>query len=356
MPTPTDCKLYNKTKKKVYKKYPKHSAYRSGILVKTYKKNFKKKYGTRKKSYSGEKTRKKGLSRWFKEEWKNQRGTIGYKYNSDVYRPTKRITKKTPTTFKELNKKQVKTARREKYRKGRVHRFKKGGKYPFPYNKVSLYNTYGENIAIAEPMQYIPPHEVTTEFDMETDEDEEPESEQIFRNFLSLSDTLVKECFETRASAIDEMSNLKRLKIRKRQLSLQLKNEDYTDFCNGIPDIDFLQDPELINNLDSHQLRMLIGGTTTLLDELLLEYINDRLDNRRQLTVDNLEAFIDSDYSDLTQVPSVDELTLTKIVCYCLIRSGIINIIINEFGWRLDDLSNEMMSESDIDTDYDEDL
>ena len=266
------------------------------------------------------------------------------------------LQKKTPTTFKELNKKQVKTARREKYRKGRVHRFKKGGKYPFPYNKVSLYNTYGENIAIAEPMQYIHPHELTTEFDMETDEDEEPESEQIFRNFLSLSDTLVKECFETRASAIDEMSNLKRLKIRKRQLSLRLKNEDYTDFCNGFPDIDFLQDPELINNLDSHQLRMLIGGTTTVLDELLLEYINDRLDNRRQLTVDNLLTFIDSDYTDLTQVPSVDELTLTKIICYCLIRSGIINIIINEFGWRLDDLSNEMMNVSDIDTDYDDDL
>ena len=35
---PSDIKLYNKTKKQIYKKIPKHSAYRSGILVQTYKK------------------------------------------------------------------------------------------------------------------------------------------------------------------------------------------------------------------------------------------------------------------------------------------------------------------------------
>ena len=37
---PVDNNLYNKTKKKNYKKYPKHSAYRSGLLVKKYKKYF----------------------------------------------------------------------------------------------------------------------------------------------------------------------------------------------------------------------------------------------------------------------------------------------------------------------------
>ena len=37
-PTPNYPNLYKKIKKKIYKKYPKHSAYRSGILVKTYKK------------------------------------------------------------------------------------------------------------------------------------------------------------------------------------------------------------------------------------------------------------------------------------------------------------------------------
>ena len=43
--TPTDMKLYNRTKKKLYKKIPKHSAYRSGLLVQQYKKNFTEKYG-----------------------------------------------------------------------------------------------------------------------------------------------------------------------------------------------------------------------------------------------------------------------------------------------------------------------
>ena len=41
---PSDIKLYNKTKKQIYKKIPKHSAYRSGILVQTYKKKFKNKF------------------------------------------------------------------------------------------------------------------------------------------------------------------------------------------------------------------------------------------------------------------------------------------------------------------------
>ena len=120
---PKDQELYDKTKKEVYKRIPKHSAYRSGVLVQTYKKNFAKKYGNKKSPYSGKKTKKKGLGRWFAEEWKNQRGEIGYKYKNDVYRPTKRIIKKTPTTFKELTKKRVKRARKEKYRTGRVKKF-----------------------------------------------------------------------------------------------------------------------------------------------------------------------------------------------------------------------------------------
>ena len=124
---PSDTKLYNKTKKQIYKKIPKHSAYRSGILVQTYKKKFKNKYGTRKSPYKGNETKrkKKGLSRWFKEKWVNQRGEIGYKYKNDIYRPSKRITKKTPLTHKELSKKEINRARTKKYRKGRVYRFRK---------------------------------------------------------------------------------------------------------------------------------------------------------------------------------------------------------------------------------------
>ena len=124
MPVPRDKKLYEKVKKRVYKSIPKHSAYRSGILVKKYKKSFKKKHGN-KDPYIGRKTKKKGLSRWFLEKWKNQRGKIGYIYKSDVYRPTLRITKKTPKTFSELTKKQLKRARSIKLKKGRVNNFKR---------------------------------------------------------------------------------------------------------------------------------------------------------------------------------------------------------------------------------------
>ena len=123
MPNPKDMKLYNSVKSRVYKRIPKHSAYRSGVVVSSYKKAFSKKYGKNKKSYSGKKTSNRGLSRWFKEKWVNQRGKVGYKYKNDIYRPSKRITKKTPKTHKELSKKAIKRARTEKYRKGRVKRF-----------------------------------------------------------------------------------------------------------------------------------------------------------------------------------------------------------------------------------------
>jgi hypothetical protein len=127
MPQPTDKVLYKKIKKSINKKHPKHSAYRSGLIVKKYKETFKKKYGN-KKPYKGKYTHKKGLNRWFNEKWRNQRGEVGYKYKSDVYRPTLRITKKTPVTFKELTEKQIKRARREKKRTLRVKKFKGG--YP----------------------------------------------------------------------------------------------------------------------------------------------------------------------------------------------------------------------------------
>jgi hypothetical protein len=133
-----DQELYNQIKTKVYADIPQHSAYRSGILVKKYKDAFSKKHGPKKPPYKGNKTKKKGLARWFAEEWKNQRGEIGYKYKNDVYRPSKRITKKTPTTFNELTDKSIKKARSEKYRKGRVNRFS-GGKTRKNKEKSKIY-------------------------------------------------------------------------------------------------------------------------------------------------------------------------------------------------------------------------
>jgi len=134
MNNPVDNKLYESVKKEIYKNYPKHSAYRSGHLVKTYKKRFKSKYGS-KSPYSGKKTQKQGLKRWFDEKWVNQRGKVGYQYKNDIYRPSKRITKKTPKTLGELSRSDLKKARREKYTKGRVKKF--GGKWTRKY-KVSI--------------------------------------------------------------------------------------------------------------------------------------------------------------------------------------------------------------------------
>ena len=129
MPEPIDKKLYDNIKKEIYKNIPTHSAYRSGVLVKKYKEKFEEKYGNKKSPYKGKKTKKKGLKRWFDEEWVNQRGEVGYKYKNDIYRPKIRITDETPTTHNELTKKQIKKARTIKYRKGRVNEFKKlGGK------------------------------------------------------------------------------------------------------------------------------------------------------------------------------------------------------------------------------------
>ena len=59
MSLPKDKKLYNKTKQYIYKKYPKHSAYRSGLLVQEYKKRFSKKNMEKIKIHIKEKNRKK---------------------------------------------------------------------------------------------------------------------------------------------------------------------------------------------------------------------------------------------------------------------------------------------------------
>jgi len=124
MPEPSDKKLYEQVRKAVYKLYKKPSAYRSGALVKKYKLQFSKKYGARKKPYlSSKKPTRTGLARWYKEDWRNQRGQVGYSKRGDVYRPTKRITKKTPKTFSELSKSDVKKAMAEKKRSGRVKKF-----------------------------------------------------------------------------------------------------------------------------------------------------------------------------------------------------------------------------------------
>ena len=121
--TPKDQKLYGIIKTQLYKENPKHSAYRSGILVQRYKKAFKLKHPHIKDSYLGQTSKVQGLSRWFKEDWKSDTGKYLYTSKASVYRPTKRITKKTPKTFAELSKKELKSAKRKKAKYGRVKQF-----------------------------------------------------------------------------------------------------------------------------------------------------------------------------------------------------------------------------------------
>jgi hypothetical protein len=86
--------LYEVVKKVINKKYPKHSAYRSGAYIKLYK------------NLGGEFIEDgsdKPLKRWFKEEWED----VGDK-EYPVYRPTKRVNKDTPLTIDEIDKEDLK--------------------------------------------------------------------------------------------------------------------------------------------------------------------------------------------------------------------------------------------------------
>jgi hypothetical protein len=101
---PADPVLYEKAKKIVYAQYDKPSAYRSGALVKKYK-ELGGKYI--------EDGKEKPLKRWFKEEWKDvnpNKTATSY----PVYRPTKKVSKKTPLTVSEIDKKDLEKKARDK--------------------------------------------------------------------------------------------------------------------------------------------------------------------------------------------------------------------------------------------------
>ena len=59
MSIPANKQLYEQVKKEIYEKHPKHSAYRSGLLVREYKK--------RGGTYIGKENKSSGLNRWFRE-------------------------------------------------------------------------------------------------------------------------------------------------------------------------------------------------------------------------------------------------------------------------------------------------
>jgi hypothetical protein len=101
MPKPSNLELYEQVKKYINTKYLKPSAYRSAAYVKEYL--------ARGGKYSGDKKKKstEGLTRWFAEEWKDV-NPDKTKTSYPVYRPTKRVTEKTPKTVDEISEKRLK--------------------------------------------------------------------------------------------------------------------------------------------------------------------------------------------------------------------------------------------------------
>ncbi len=69
---------------------------------------------------------KKGLAlkRWFKEKWRTPRGKKGYKGKDRTFRPTRKVSSKTPATWSELSASERARAAKEKRTKGRVSRYK----------------------------------------------------------------------------------------------------------------------------------------------------------------------------------------------------------------------------------------
>ena len=118
MAIPTNKSLYNKVKseaKKRFKKWP--SAYGSGWLVREYKRRGGKyREGSSKKSYR-QRSKGKGLTRWFDEKWINicklpKKVACGrsksMKKNYPYCRPSKRINSQTPVLASELSKAEIK--------------------------------------------------------------------------------------------------------------------------------------------------------------------------------------------------------------------------------------------------------
>ena len=64
------------------------------------------------------------LKRWFKEDWKTLSGDKDYSNGDRTFRPTKRVSSKTPVTASELTGAEKARARKEKRERGRVSRYR----------------------------------------------------------------------------------------------------------------------------------------------------------------------------------------------------------------------------------------
>ena len=64
------------------------------------------------------------LKRWFKEDWRTLSGDKDYSKGDRTFRPTRRVSSKTPVTASELTEAEKRRARKEKREEGRVSRYR----------------------------------------------------------------------------------------------------------------------------------------------------------------------------------------------------------------------------------------
>jgi len=120
-------RLYLKVKQEIYNSVPKHSAYRSGLIIKTYKD----------RGGAVKETENKNLSRWFQEKWVNltpyAENIVKNKYEfkcgerhpdqkgPSVCRPSIMVDEnKTPVLAQKFTKNQIKKAVKIKSQKKRI--------------------------------------------------------------------------------------------------------------------------------------------------------------------------------------------------------------------------------------------
>lgn len=151
MNRPVDVRLYAAVRREADKKFDAHGVYKSSWIVREYKRR-----GGR---YQSIKKPSSGLQRWFREQWvdlnrpiRTKSGAVaGYEACGRTHatmqstsryplcRPSVRVNKSTPRTYREMSEQEIATAKRDKARKTR-HLVASGGGTAQYYGRKSDVN------------------------------------------------------------------------------------------------------------------------------------------------------------------------------------------------------------------------
>jgi len=74
-------------------------------------------------AYIQKKSPFKNLNRWFKEKWETPSGKKDYDGGENTFRPTRKVSSKTPKTWSEVTPASKAKAQKEKNTKGRVTKY-----------------------------------------------------------------------------------------------------------------------------------------------------------------------------------------------------------------------------------------